>query len=189
MPGARREDCQKFLQPLNETMAKYMITTPLRQAHFLCQIAWESGQLRYVEEIASGAAYDTGAKAKQLGNTPQADGDGQRYKGRGLIQITGRTNYKKYGAYIGKDMEDMTQRNWLLLREPKYAADSAGWFWLTHGLNAKADRDEHTNITRIINGSSVTAQRRLTYLRYAKIALGLLKKKNNLREQTPLKSV
>lgn len=175
MPGARPADLQKFLGPLNETMRKYCITTPLRQAHFLCQIAWESGQLRYTEEIASGAAYDTGAKAKALGNTPEADGDGQRYKGRGLIQVTGRANYKKYGAYIGKDMEDLKQRNWLLLKEPKYAADSAGWFWMTRGLNERADRDEHTNITKIINGSTITAQKRLAYLGYAKRAVGLKK--------------
>lgn len=173
MPGATLTNCQKFLEPLNQTMRKYLINTPLRQAHFLCQIAWESGQLRYVEEIASGAAYDTGAKAKALGNTPQADGDGQRYKGRGLIQITGRANYKKYGAYIGKDMEDMAQRNWLLLKEPKWACDSAGWFWMTRNLNSRADRDEHTNITKIINGSTITAQKRLVYLGYAKRAVGL----------------
>ena len=171
MPQATTANLQRFLGPLNETMKKYCITTPLRQAHFLCQIAWESGQLRYTEEIASGAAYDTGAKAKALGNTPEKDGDGQRYKGRGLIQVTGRANYKKYGAYIGKDMEDKTQQNWLLLKEPKWAADSAGWFWMTHGLNARADRDEHTNITKIINGSTVTAKKRLPYLGYAKKAL------------------
>ena len=167
MPQATLTNCQKFLLPLNETMAKYCISTPLRQAHFLCQIAWESGQLRYTEEIASGADYDTGAKAKALGNTPQADGDGQRY----------RANYKKYGAYIGKDMEDLQQKNWVLLKEPKYAADSAGWFWVTRKLNAKADRDEHTNITKAINGSTATAQKRLALLRTAKIAVGLIKAK------------
>ena len=113
--------------------------------------------------------------AKQLGNTPQKDGDGQRYKGRGLIQVTGRTNYKLYGVVIGKDMEDLKQQNWLLLREPHYAADSAGWFWKTHFLNGRADRDEHTNITKIINGSTATAQKRLPYLRSAKIAFGLIK--------------
>ena len=73
-------------------------------------------------------------------------------------------------------MENLQQRNWLLLREPKYAADSAGWFWATHGLNVRADRDEHTNITRIINGSTITAPKRLPYLKNAKIAVGLIKK-------------
>ena len=177
MPQATLTNCRRFLQPLNDAMRKYAIDTPLRRAHFLCQIAWESGQLRYTEEIASGAAYDTGAKAKALGNTPERDGDGQRYKGRGLIQLTGRTNYMKYGRYIGVDMEDLQQKNWLLLREPKYACDSAGWFWMTNGLNWRADHDEHTNITRIINGSTVTAPKRLPYLRNAKIAMGLIRKR------------
>lgn len=176
MPHATRARLQEFLKPINDTLAKYDINTPLRVAHFLAQIAWESGSLRYVEEIASGKDYDTGAKARQLGNTPQADGDGQRYKGRGLIQITGRTNYKLYGVVIGKDMENVTEKNWLLLRQPRYAADSAGWFWKTHHLNERADRDEHTNITKIINGSTITAPKRLPYLRNAKIAVGLIKK-------------
>ena len=69
-------------------------------------------------------------------------------QGPRTIQVTGRTNYKLYGVVIGKDMEDLKQQNWLLLREPHYAADSAGWFWKTHFLNGRADRDEHTNITK-----------------------------------------
>ena len=170
MPAASLANCQKFLKPINDTMRKYCIETPLRQAHFLCQIAWESGQLKYTEEIASGAKYEG---RKDLGNTQK--GDGQRYKGRGLIQITGRANYKKYGIFIGKDMEDMKQQNWLLLKEPTLAADSAGWFWFMKGLNKRADRDEHTNITKIINGSTTTAPKRLPYLRNAKIAVGLIK--------------
>ena len=170
MPAASLANCQKFLKPINDTMRKYCIETPLRQAHFLCQIAWESGQLKYTEEIASGAKYEG---RKDLGNTQK--GDGQRYKGRGLIQITGRANYKKYGIFIGKDREDMKQQNWLLLKEPTLAADSAGWFWFMKGLNKRADRDEHTNITKIINGSTTTAPKRLPYLRNAKIAVGLIK--------------
>ncbi len=175
IPYATKARLQEFLKPINDAMAKYDINTPLRAAHFLCQIAWESGSLRYVEEIASGKEYDTGRKAQQLGNTPQADGDGQRYKGRGLIQVTGRTNYKLYGIVIGKDMEDLKQKNWLLLRQPHYAADSAGWFWKTHHLNERADRDEHTNITKVINGSTATAKKRLPYLHDAKVAVGLIK--------------
>ena len=170
MPQATAANCERFLEPINVAMRRYLINTPLRQAHFLCQIAWESGQLRYTEEIASGTKYEG---RKDLGNTQT--GDGVRYKGRGLIQITGRANYKKYGIFIGKDMEDVRQQNWLLLKEPKLAADSAGWFWFMHGLSKRADRDEHTNITKIINGSTVTAAKRLPYLRNAKIALGLIK--------------
>lgn len=175
MPHASKARCEDFLDPLNKAMVKYDINTPLRVAHFLAQCAWESGSLRYVEEIASGADYDTGRKAQALGNTPQADGDGQRYKGRGLIQVTGRANYKRYGIVIGKDMEDMKQKNWLLLCQPRYAADSAGWFWKSHHLNERADKDEHTNITKIINGSTITAKKRLPYLHDAKVAVGLIK--------------
>lgn len=171
MPYATLANCQKFLQPLNDAMDKYDINTPLRQAHFLCQVAWESGSLRYTREIASGKAYEG---RKDLGNVKP--GWGVRYKGRGLIQVTGHANYYRYGLIIGKDMEDEKQQNWLLLEQPQWAADSAGWFWKANHLNERADRDEHTNITRIINGSTRTAASRLPYLRSAKIALGLIKK-------------
>lgn len=154
-------------------MESHHINTPMRIAHFLAQIAWESGSLKYTEEIASGAAYDTGAKAKALGNTPKKDGDGQRYKGRGLIQLTGKANYRSYGNAVGIDF--LNDNRWRLLAEPQYAADSAGWFWETHGLNERADHDEFTNITRIINGSTATVKKRLPCLRAAKIALGLIK--------------
>jgi len=168
MPQATLVNCQRFLGPLNFTMDVYGIDTPLRQAHFLAQIAWESGSLRYVKEIASGKQYEG---RKDLGNTEP--GDGVRFKGRGLIQVTGRTNYRKYGWAIGIDMEK--PNNWELLEQPKYAADSAGWFWKSRHLNYYADRDQHTTITRIINGSTATATKRLPYLRNAKIALGLVK--------------
>lgn len=170
IPAATVANCQKYLQAINDAMDIYDINTPLRQAHFLAQIAWESGSLRYSREIASGKQYEG---RKDLGNTQP--GDGPRFKGRGLIQVTGRINYRLYGYAIGIDME--ANRNWELLEQPKYAADSAGWFWKSHHLNERADRDEHTNITRIINGSTRSAQARLIYLRNAKLALGLLKKR------------
>ncbi len=178
IPGATKTRAEQFLAPLNKAMRIHGIDTRMRAAHFLAQIAWESGSLRYTEEIASGAAYDTGRLAAALGNTPQKDGDGQRYKGRGLIQVTGRANYKLYGLSIGKDMEDTSLRNWLLLREPVYAADSAAWFWEKHDLNGLADFDEFTKITRIINGArgerlKKEVAQRLPHLRNAKIALGL----------------
>lgn len=170
MPSATLENCQRFLGPLNNAMRRYDINTPMRQAYFLSQVAWESGSLRYTREIASGQKYEG---RKDLGNVKP--GWGVRYKGRGLIQVTGHDNYVRYGRFIGKDMEDTSQRNWLLLEQPEYAADSAGWFWMTHGLNELADNDEHTKITRIINGSTVTAKNRLPCLRNAKIALGLIR--------------
>lgn len=173
MPYASESNVLKYNGVLTQAMAKHGINNAMRQAHFLSQIAWESGSLKYVEEIASGKAYDTGKLAVALGNTPEADGDGQRFKGRGLIQITGRANYRAYGASIGKDLT--VDGNWELLKDPVYAADSAAWFWEKHGLNELADRDEFTKITKIINGSTATVKKRLPFLRNAKIAMGLIK--------------
>ena len=155
-----------MLPYLNAAMASHKINTRMRIAHFLAQVAWESGSLRYTEEVASGVAYEG---RKDLGNT-QA-GDGKRFKGRGLIQLTGRANYRTYGAAV--DMDFCTANQWLLLKEPRWATDSAAWFWEEHGLNERADRDEFTTITKIINGSARTVSKRLPYLGYAKRALGL----------------
>lgn len=168
IPAATWANIDKFLSPLNRAMEDHNINTPMRIAHFLAQIAWESGSLKYVEEIASGAAYEG---RKDLGNTEP--GDGVRFKGRGLIQITGRANYRKYGDSLGLDFTH--DWKWRLVAEPFYAADSAAWFWETHGLNELADKDEFTKITKIINGSTITVKKRLPCLRSAKIATGLIK--------------
>jgi len=151
----------KFLTPLNAAMAEFKINTKLRQAAFLAQLAHESGEFRYVEELASGAAYDTGSLAARLGNTPEADGDGQRYKGRGLIQITGHDNYAACGKALGIDL----LANPDLLEDPDLACRSAAWFWESHGLNELADGDRFTMITRRINGGlNGQAQRQAYYV-------------------------
>ena len=169
MPNAAPQDCERYIDFLNVAMEAHHINTPMRIAHFLAQLAWESGSLKYTEEIASGVNYEG---RKDLGNTQK--GDGIRFKGRGLIQLTGRSNYRTYGAAV--DMDFCTAGQWKLLSQPRWATDSAAWFWETHGLNERADRDEFTNITRIINGSSKTASKRLPCLRAAKLALNLLRK-------------
>ncbi len=174
LPHATPINCERYIEYLNVAMSAHHIDTPMRIAHFLAQIAWESGSLKYTKEIASGAAYDTGRLAAKLGNTPERDGDGQRFKGRGLIQLTGRSNYVAYGKAVGMDFTSDGQ--WELLAEPRWAADSAAWFWETHGLNELADRDEFTNITRIINGSTATVKKRLPCLRAAKMSLNLLRR-------------
>ena len=143
---------------------EFDINTPLRWSHFLAQIAHESAELRYSEEIASGKAYDTGKLAGILGNTPQADGDGQKYKGRGLIQITGRANYEAYKKYCGFDVVTKPQ----LLAQPVGAIRSAMWFWKSKGLNELADRDEFTVITKRINGGTNGIEDRRKYLARAK---------------------
>jgi putative chitinase len=89
-----------FIQPLNETLDEFGMTNPDRSAAFLAQVAHESGELRYTRELADGMAYEPPLpKAAELGNTEP--GDGPRFRGRGLLQITGRMNYRKCGASLG----------------------------------------------------------------------------------------
>lgn len=93
--------------------------------------------------------YDTGRLAERLGNTPEDD-DGQLYRGRGLIQITGRANYYACGEALGLDLLGHPE----LLEEPQHAAMSAGWFWHRASLNALADRSDFLTITKRINGGT-----------------------------------
>ena len=135
----------KFADHLEELMPKYGIDTPLRQRHFIAQLLHESGGFRYVRELASGAAYEG---RTDLGNVVK--GDGVKFKGRGLIQITGRYNYRKLSwALFGDDRLLETPE---ILEEPSYAVESACWFWKTNNLNAHADKDNIVAITRRING-------------------------------------
>lgn len=138
----------KWVDPLNRAMKRYEINNPARQAAFIAQIGHESGRLQFVRELASGEAYDTGRKAIALGNTPEADGDGQKYKGRGLIQITGFRNYVLCGTALELDLIEHPE----LLEEPEHAAMSAAWFWWNAKLNELADKGEFRTITRRING-------------------------------------
>ena len=132
-----------FLPHINQTMEECDIVTPQRIRMFLAQIGHESGQCRYVEEIASGEAYEG---RKDLGNTQP--GDGKKYKGRGLIQVTGRTNYMLCGQYLDLPLLDQPT----LLEEPSNAARSAGWFWTLKNLNALADLGLFKQMTKVING-------------------------------------
>lgn len=165
MPTARTSGrAAKYIDALNEVMAKYKINTPLRMAHFLAQVAHESGELRYNEELASGAAYDTGKKAIALGNTPQADGDGQRYKGRGLIQLTGRANYAAFAKATGCDCVNHPE----LVAQIPWCVETAGWYWNSRNINAAADIDAFVTVTRLINGGTNGKASRKTYLNRAK---------------------
>lgn len=117
----------------------------LRLAHFLGQLMHESGSFRYMEEIASGAAYEG---RKDLGNT-QA-GDGKRYKGRGPLQLTGRANYRAYGIRVGIDLE----RHPEIAALPSVGLHLALEYWRDRKLNALADADNLEAITRRINGGT-----------------------------------
>lgn len=136
-----------FVLGLNAAMSQYAIDTPARIAAFIAQIGHESGQLVHVREIWGPTAQQSGYEGRaDLGNTVK--GDGSRYRGRGLIQITGRANYTACGEALGLDLVNHPD----FLELPQHAAMSAAWFWSTRGLNALADRGEFVKITRRING-------------------------------------
>lgn len=154
LPNAGRQ-AGVFVPGLNATMGKFAIITPLRMAAFIAQIGHESGQLRYVRELGNDkylAKYDTGRLAQRLGNTPVADGDGQKYRGRGCIQVTGRANYEACSEALFGDSRLLNTPE--LLEQPVYAAMSAGWFWQKEGLNTLADKGDFLAITKRINGGT-----------------------------------
>ena len=158
-PASKRADYLPFIQ---QAMVEFDITSYLRETAFLAQLAHESAELRYMEEIASGAAYEG---RKDLGNTQP--GDGKRFKGRGPIQLTGRANYTKYGGLLGLD----------LVNDPPIAASKevgfriAGQFWKLNGLNELADQQQFKSITKRINGGYNGLDDRIKYYDRAKKVL------------------
>jgi putative chitinase len=167
----------KWLQPLEDTFAKYDINTPERQAAFIGQCAHESGNFKTLEEnlnykpealmrvwpsrfpdIATAMKYAHNPEmiankvyGGRMGNGPEETGDGWKYHGRGLIQLTGKENYANCGSGIGVDL--LSNPN--LLNTPEYAALSAGWFWGKRGLNLLADSGDIETMTKRINGGLI----------------------------------
>lgn len=138
------------------------LNTPLRQAHFLAQLAHESGGFRTTTEYASGKAYEG---RRDLGNTQP--GDGVRYKGRGLIQVTGRFNYRSMGKALGQNFEaDPTEA-----ADFPWAALTAAVYWKSRNINRPADRDDVRAVTKLINGGYNGLEDRVKYLARAKAAL------------------
>ena len=158
-----------FVPVLNTAMVRFQIVGTKRIAAFIAQIGHESGQFRYVRELGNDqylSKYDTGTLAKRLGNTPEADGDGQKYRGRGLIQITGRANYMMCGEALALDLINHPE----LLENPQHACMSAAWFWASRGLNTLADAGQFDTITRRINGGqNGAADRQALYARALKV--------------------
>jgi putative chitinase len=177
----------KWFEPLQETFEKYQINTPKRQACFIGQCMHESGGFKFLKENLNYSAkalmntwpsrfpdMDTAEKYERqpekiankvysgrMGNTE--DGDGAKYIGRGLIQLTGKDNYKAFGEAIGEDLVANPQ----LVEEPRYAALSAGWFWNKRGLNALADAMDIDTLTRRINGGNIGIQDRIAKINKA----------------------
>ena len=140
---ANSTDIQTYTPLLSEYMDKYDINTKLRKSAFLATIIHESGSFKYTREIASGQAYEG---RKDLGNIHK--GDGVKFKGRGLIQLTGRTNYTSASKALGVDF----LKNPELLEQPKYATAVSAWWWQMKGLNKLADTGDFRLVTRRVNG-------------------------------------
>jgi predicted chitinase/LysM repeat protein len=163
MPNLSEAKANQYLPYLNAAMAEGHINTPRRQAAFLAQLAHESGQLRYFEEIASGSAYEG---RRDLGNTQP--GDGVRFKGRGPIQLTGRANYIAAGRALGIDLVNNPTR----AADPDVGFRIATWYWQTHNLNSMADAGNFDGITRAINGGYNGKADRDAYYARARGVLG-----------------
>jgi putative chitinase len=182
-----------FVPALNTAMGKYQIVTPARMAAFLAQVGHESAQLTTVVEnlnysadallrvwpsrFSPVQAADSARKpekianiayASRMGNGAPASGDGWKYRGRGLIQISGKENYQKCGDALGLDLITSPE----LLEQPQYAAMSAGWFWAANGLNTLADPGDLQAVTRKINGGlNGYADRAAIYERALKVLM------------------
>lgn len=164
MPGAGAR-AEAFAEALEATRSRWIGDDPDDVAHWLAQIAHESGQLRFTREIADGAAYEN---RLSLGNIQP--GDGKRFRGRGLIQLTGRDNYTKYGAAAGIDAVGNPE----LLEQLPHAADVAGWFWRANDIGGRTARssDRVAAVTKIVNGGENGLADRRKFYDLARAALG-----------------
>lgn len=185
MPAAPAATLQKFLEPLNTTMAHFDIDTPLRQAAFLgALVAHETAQLtclvenlnysaqgllttwpkRFSEQEAQHyqrrpPAIANHAYAQRNGNGEEASGDGWLYRGRGTPMLTGRANYRRCGRDLGLPLE----ADPALLELPIHAAMCGGWFWQDNNLNRHADRGSVKAITLVLNGGYNGLDERLAF--------------------------
>lgn len=145
--GANSSNASKFVNIIDDILDKYEINTPARVSAFLAQVGHESGNLRYVKEIwGPTKAQERYEGRLDLGNTEK--GDGKKYMGRGLLQVTGRSNYALVGAELGLPLLE----NPALLEQPNYALESACVFWRRNRLNEVADSGDFKLLTRKING-------------------------------------
>jgi len=166
MPQAMSERVKEFVKSFNDYAETFGINTPMRVAHYIAQVAHETGQLKWLEEIASGKQYEG---RKDLGNVKP--GDGMRFKGRGYLQCTGRANYQAYqdSGYCVGDL--MGHPEWLA-KQPGCQKASM-WFWKRNNLNKYADADDCRGVTKKINGGYNGYSQRAYYTRVAKTVFGV----------------
>lgn len=196
MPKASQENINKYLGALNGEMSKFDINSPLRAAHFIAQLAHESGSFHYSSENLNYSAKALRAVfgkyfptdelaeeyarqpekiasrvyAERMGNGDEASGEGWMYRGRGLIQLTGKDNYTNCGKATGMDLVSAPDQ---LAENADAAVAAAGWFWDMRKLNGYADEDDVKAITKRINGGYNGLEDREAYLARAKKVLGI----------------
>ncbi len=164
-PRTPRAKLAPFVEPLNEAFREFDVSTPVREQMFLAQAAHETGGFVFMRELASGQAYEG---RLDLGN--DEPGEGVRYKGRGIFQLTGDYNYRLAGTEIWGDPDWLTY-NPGLAEEPTNACRIAGWYWKRNGLNDLADRGDFRLVTRRINGGYNGYADRVEYLHRAQQAM------------------
>lgn len=193
-----KPDCDYYYDALQKVLPEYKIDTPLRICHFLAQILHESGHLKYKCENLNYSAeslrkvfpkyFKTAEIAQQyarkpekianrvyanrMGNGNEASGDGWKYRGRGLIQLTGKDNYKTCGQDL--DIDLINDPNWIILNA-KNCVRAACWFWSKNKLNELADKDDIVSITKRINGGLTNISDRCKILNLAKNTLKMEK--------------
>ena len=179
----------EWVDALNETFSRFNIATKNQKAMFIGQCSHESGNFRLLSEnlnykaatlmklwpkrfptLEVANAYAGNPKkianmvyANRMGNRDEASGDGFRFFGRGLVQLTGFSNYFHAGKALGVDFG----LNPDLVATPKFAALTAGWFWSTHNCNAPADALDYTKVTKIINGGTIGLDDRIKHVQQA----------------------
>ena len=179
----------QWVDPLNETFQRFNIVTSNQQAMFIGQCSHECGNFRLLEENLNYKAatlmklwprrFPTLEKANEfsgnpkkiansvyslrMGNRDENSGDGFRFRGRGIIQLTGHSGYFHAGKALGVDFV----ANPDLVSTPKYAALTGGWFWSTHNLNAPADALDYIKCTKIINGGTIGLDDRIKHVQQA----------------------
>ena len=166
----------EWIDAINETFEKFDISTPERQACFLGQCAHESGGFTALSENLNYSAASlcrvwpkrfptmtdgqncernpqkiaNKVYASRMGNGDEESGEGYAYRGRGLIQLTGKSNYEACGEALSVDLVENPD----LVATPQYAALSAGWFWNKNKLNVYADKNDMEGLTKKINGGT-----------------------------------
>lgn len=170
MPNLGAAKRAAYLPFLQQAMNEFDITTSLREAAFLAQIAHESGEFRWMEEIwgptAAQRRYEP-VTSKSVGLGNNQPGDGKRFKGRGPIQLTGRANYRRYGDELDVDLiTDPTRA-----ATPEVGFRTAGLYWKKNGLNELADKQWFKTITKRINGGFNGLEDRTRYYVRAKNVL------------------